>query len=127
TQYGFGENPYANGSLFIGSNGAHMFSPYEMPKTTFNDKPTDITLPEAHPTNHWHQWVDACFGRAVASAPFDYSAHLTEVALLGNIALNFPNETLNWQGKRLRFEGNDMATALLTKDYREGWGYEGLL
>ncbi|MBC8371147.1 MAG: Gfo/Idh/MocA family oxidoreductase [Planctomycetes bacterium] len=126
-KYGFGDKPYENGSLFIGSNGAHMFSPYEMPKTTFTDKLADLLMPDANATNHWHQWVDACFGRAVASAPFDYSAHLTEVALLGNIALRFPNETLNWQGKRLRFDGNDAATALLGKDYRAGWRYSGLM
>ncbi|MDP6962857.1 MAG: Gfo/Idh/MocA family oxidoreductase [Planctomycetota bacterium] len=125
-KYGFGENPYANASLFIGSNGAHMFSPYEIPKTTFNDKLVDLALPEATPCNHWHQWVDACFGRTSASAPFEYSAHLTEIALLGNIALNFPNQTLSWQGKRFKFENNAAATALLSKDYREGWRYKGL-
>jgi hypothetical protein len=46
---------------------------------------------------------------------------------LGNIALHFPNETLHWQGKRLRFEGNAAATALLSKDYRKGWRYSGLM
>ncbi len=44
---------------------------------------------------HYHQFVDACLGKATTSAPFSYSAKLTETILLGIIAGRFPNETLH--------------------------------
>ena len=45
---------------------------------------------------HYHEWVDACLGKATCSAPFEYGGRLTETILLGTIAGRFPGETLNW-------------------------------
>ncbi|SMD44779.1 Predicted dehydrogenase [Aquiflexum balticum DSM 16537] len=52
---------------------------------------------------HYHQFVDACLGKDECSAPFSYSARLTETILLGVIAGRFPNQTLHWDSKKAKF------------------------
>lgn len=52
---------------------------------------------------HYHQFVDACLGKDECSAPFEYSARLTETILLGVIAGRFPNQTLHWDSEKAEF------------------------
>ena len=121
------EDPYANACLFVGAKGALLVSPYEPCRFWGADgKEVDLQLKNVAAVDHWHQWVDACLGRGEASAPFDYSGLLTEVALLGNVALEFPGETLRWNPRRMRFDGHPKASSLLHKDYRKGWEVRGL-
>jgi predicted dehydrogenase len=121
-----GAEVYANASLFVGEHGALLVSPYEpprlLPERDFPEVP-DYELPEV---NHWHQWVDACRGVGTPSAPFEVAGPLTEVALLGNVALRFPGEELAWSARRLRFPGRPEADRLLRRRYRDGWGMRGL-
>ena len=48
---------------------------------------------------HYHQFIDTCLGNDECTAPFSYSARLTETILLGVIAGNFPGKKLNWDRK----------------------------
>ena len=116
------ENLYTNGSLFVGTKGALLVSPYE-PCRFFKKGEGEVEFErtEVKARNHWHEWVDACFGRGNCSAPFEYAAQLTEVALLGNIALEFPNVQLAWKPKKMQFHAHEAATQLLHKEYRSGW------
>ncbi|MDP7062552.1 MAG: Gfo/Idh/MocA family oxidoreductase [Planctomycetota bacterium] len=116
------ENLYSNGSLFVGPKGALLVSPYE-PCRFFKKGEGEVEFERVtvKARDHYHQWVDACFGRDHCTAAFGYSAHLTEVALLGNIALEFPNEELRWNPKEMRFDGNAKATKMVHKPYRSGW------
>jgi predicted dehydrogenase len=119
---GAGEEVWANACLFLGTKGALLASPYESPRLLPEERFSGVEMPEPETEDHWHQYVDACRGASVASAPFVTSAHLTEVALLGNIALHFPYETLRWDGERMRFQGRPEATGLLAGEARRGWG-----
>ncbi|SDC11324.1 Gfo/Idh/MocA family protein [Niabella drilacis] len=109
------------GAMFIGENGQRLLLPHfmQLPKLIVNNKfePIDIkkydpkgaagkptTSYDAETPKHYHEFVDACLGKAKCSAPFSYSAKLTEVILLGVIAARFPNETLHWDGKQARFK-----------------------
>ena len=67
---------------------------------------------------HYHQFVDACLGKGKCTAPFSYSARLTETILLGVIAGRFPNKTLHWDNKTARFAEAE-ANAFLDAPYRE--------
>ncbi len=115
-------DPYANASLFLGKSGALLVSPYE-PCRFFLPEQAEVklTMPEVEVGNHWHQWVDACFGRQQTDAPFAYAALLTEVALLGNIALEFPQQNLHWNSSLMRFAARPDVDALLQPHYRAGW------
>ncbi len=115
-----------NACLFVGTEGALVANPYDKPVLLPGDKYADIVLPTPGGVDHWHQFVDACLGKGETSAPFEYAAHLTEVALLGNIALRFPHETLEWNGAAGRFEGRDAANAHLKPTIRDGWSIDGM-
>jgi hypothetical protein len=65
-------------------------------------------------------WVNAAKGRAQASCPFEYAARLTEVMLLGVVALR--------AGKKIEYDGANMqvtnvagANDYLKREYRQGW------
>jgi len=122
----FGEfgvkKPYGNASLFVGASKALMVSPYESCRLFERGKgEVKIELPLVSALSHWHQFVDACFGRAHTQASFAYAAPLSEVALLGNVAMEFPGQRLRWDAKRLRFPDTHDADAWLKRRYREGW------
>lgn len=115
-----------NACLFVGEEGALLASPYDPPRLLPGKRFAGVALPDAPPVSHWHQWVDACRGKGRTSAPFAYAAHLTEVALLGNVALHFPHETLNWNAGAMSFDGRPEADAYLRSPQRKGWEIEGL-
>ncbi|MEM9143990.1 MAG: gfo/Idh/MocA family oxidoreductase, partial [Bacteroidota bacterium] len=73
---------------------------------------------ESEGPKHYHEFVDACLGKAQTSAPFSYAARLTETILLGVIAGRFPNETLHWDAKKARF-AEEEANQYLTTGYRD--------
>ncbi|MGB0954212.1 MAG: Gfo/Idh/MocA family protein [Planctomycetota bacterium] len=118
---------YANACLFVCTEGAFLVSPYE-PCRFFNKdgKEETLELPDTTGVNHWHQWVDACYGRIEATTPFDYSSLLTEVALLGNVALEYPGQQLGWNASTMHFAARPDADKLLHKNYRAGWEVRGL-
>jgi predicted dehydrogenase len=115
------EDITSNGCLFVGEKGALLADPYGTQALYPKDRFKDVTIPEGVATNHWHQWVDACLDRCEPSAPFDYAAHLTEIALLGNVALEFPHETLEWNSGVGRFRNRPDADARLGSPQRAGW------
>ena len=71
--------------------------------------------------SHAWDWVEAIRTGRPAGSNFEYGGPLTEVALLGAIAIRFPGETLKWDAKRARFTNNDAANAYVNPPYREGW------
>jgi hypothetical protein len=69
---------------------------------------------------HHKDWIQACKGGRPACSNFDYAGLLTEVVLLGNIALRVRGK-LNWDGPKMRFTNNDKANRYLHREYRQGW------
>lgn len=67
---------------------------------------------------HYHQFVDACLGKGACTAPFSYSARLTETILLGVIAGRFPNKTLHWDNETAQFSETE-ANQYLDSVYRD--------
>lgn len=120
-----GAEVYANACLFIGTEGALLASPYEVPRLLPEERFADVPVPVVEDFNHWHDWVEGCLGRGVPNASFEYAALLSESALLGNVALHFPYETLEYDGEELRFAGRPEADALLFPRYRKGFVLPG--
>ena len=73
---------------------------------------------------HEGDWIRACkegpSGVAPCS-PFEYGAALTEMVLLGVLAIRMKDQRLEWDSQRLKFTNNDKANELLGIQYREGW------
>jgi len=62
----------------------------------------------------------------MAYSNFDYAAKLTEAMLLGNIAVRFAGEKLEWNAAKLQFTNSKKATTLVSKEYRKGWDVLGI-
>ncbi len=112
----------SNGCLFVGERGALLTTNEAPPRLMGSEKLSAMAIPAGDEVDHWHQWVDACLGRGETTAHFGYAGPLTEVVLLGNVALQKPHETLRWDAGSLAFTGSPEADALLGCTYRSGWG-----
>ena len=70
---------------------------------------------------HEMDWVRACKGGPPASSNFDYSGPLSEMVLMGNLAVRFPNQQLLWDGEQMQVKNHKDANAYVRRKYREGW------
>ena len=70
---------------------------------------------------HAWDWADAIRNGRKAGSDFSYGGPLTQLALLGLVALRFPGQTLQWDDKKVRFPNNKAANDLLNPPYRKGW------
>jgi predicted dehydrogenase len=70
---------------------------------------------------HYKEWVDACRGGPPAGSNFvDHGGLLSELCLLGNVALRAGNK-LDWDGANLRVTNDSQANRFLPREYRSGW------
>jgi hypothetical protein len=114
-----------DGVLYVGSKGkmmhvSHGGMPTLIPLSRMEgfQRPAK-TLPRVK-GSHEQNWVDACKGAAPACSNFEYSGPLTEVVLLGNLAIRSEGPLL-WDGKNMRVTNNDAANQYIRRTYREGW------
>ncbi len=70
---------------------------------------------------HEKDWVRACKGGKPASSNFDYSGPLSEMVLMGNLAVRFPNQQLLWDGENMQVKNHKDANAYVRRTYRAGW------
>ena len=70
---------------------------------------------------HQWDWLDAIKTGRQAGSNFEYGARLTQVALLGAIAIQHPGETLLWDDKKAVITNNRLANAMVHPAYRKGW------
>ena len=80
------------------------------------------TLPKAEKFDrcHYDEWIAACKGGPKAYSNFDNSGPLTEMVLLGNVAL-LAGKPIEWNAKKLRVTNNKAANRFLRKEYPKGW------
>jgi len=71
--------------------------------------------------NHAWDWLEAIRTGREAGSNFGYGGRLTQVALLGAIAIRFPGQKLEWDEKAARFTNLEAANAHVHPPYREGW------
>jgi predicted dehydrogenase len=130
-----GETLADSGSILVGDKGT-LFSPNDYgarfrltPEKEFAKVQTG--RPEKGPQGvdkdsdafMKREWLDAIrAGKPeLASSNFDYAARLTETMLLGNIAVRFARQRLEWDAATLRFTNSAEASRLVRTDYRKGW------
>ncbi len=122
------------GAMFVGEKGRLLLPHFmELPRLIVDGKYQELDLSiikdqeaigepvrdyNSEGNKHYHQFVDACLGKAECSAPFEYSARLTETILLGVIAGRFPNKTLHWDNATARFSEPE-ANKFLDAPYRD--------
>ena len=117
------------GAVFVGEKGRLLLPHFmELPRLIVDGEYREMDIEsfklgppvrdyESEGKKHYHQFVDACLGKAECSAPFSYSARLTETILLGTIAGRFPGQTLHWDAEKAAFSEEE-ANAYLAGKYR---------
>ncbi len=114
-----------NGILFIGDKGKIMCdgwagTPQLMPASRMKElERPRRTLPRAG-GNHIRDWVSACKKGEKACSDFSYSGPMTEVVLLGNVALRV-GKKLQWDGENMKATNAPEADALIHPEYHNGW------
>jgi hypothetical protein len=69
---------------------------------------------------HHREWLDACKGGKPAGSNFAYGARLTEIVLLGVLALR-AGRRIEWAAVNLKAKGVPGAETLIKETYRKGW------
>jgi len=114
------------GSILVGTDGVllipHVAAPRLNPKSRF----ADFRYPEVPGESHWQLWVEACRGNGRTTADFSYSGPLTEAVLFGWSATRFPQTTLEWNAKKLKFTNVKEANRYVRRRYRKGWSVKKL-
>ena len=70
---------------------------------------------------HHDDWVRAIREGRKAGSDFSYGGPLTELAMLGVIALKMPGTKLQWDAANTRFTNCDEANRHIDPPYRAGW------
>tara|TARA_B100000780_G_scaffold215110_1_gene154514 strand:- start:915 stop:2276 length:1362 start_codon:yes stop_codon:yes gene_type:complete len=122
-----GEQFTLSGAMFIGDQGkiTHDSHGASGVKIIPEEKMLNYKQPSPYlkrvDTTHEGDWIRACKDGVPACSSFDYGGPLTEMALLGMIAIRLKNQKLEWNSKEFKFNNNEQANALLHKTYRKGW------
>lgn len=114
-----------SGSIFIGTEGVMALPHFAKPQMYPDAKFTDFQYPNLKELDHWGSFVDACLGEGQTTANFAYAGPLTEAVLLGGVASRFPQTTLEWDARKLKFNVRE-ANQFIRRKYRKGWSVKGL-
>lgn len=138
-----------NGVLFIGTKGKMMCSTYGLnPQLLPTSRTKEVNVPvtiKRVPNGmggHYDQWVEGCiagYGKTELSSSFDIAGPLTEIVLMGNLAIRShdirkpregrPNQfdypgrdiKLLWDGANMKITNFDEANQFVRREYRKGW------
>ncbi len=113
-----------NGILFVGDKGmltcpGWAGDPRLLPGSRMDDyKRPAKTLPRSK--GHHRDWLDACKGGKPASANFEYGAALSEIGLLGLVAMRV-GKKMYWDAKAMKSPNAPEADKFLRESCRPGW------
>ncbi len=114
--------------LFIGSNDVVMLGsrggsgPVLYPEEAMEAfTPPEPTIPR--PGNIFEDWINAIKTGTKSANDFEHSAHLTEIVLLGLVAVAAKDHSavLEYDGENMEFTNLSEANDLLHYEYRQGW------
>jgi predicted dehydrogenase len=66
------------------------------------------------------EWIAACKGGPAPYSNFDVAAYLTEIMLLGCVAMR-TGKKLEWDGPKMRAKNAPEASQYVKRQYRKGW------
>ena len=101
-----------------GGGGCHLLPDSLMEQHSGKNTPAEKIV---RVKGHGWDWAEAIRSSGKAGSNFGYGGPLTQVGLLGLIAIRFSGQTLRWDDKAMRFTNNDAANAFVKSEYRSGW------
>jgi predicted dehydrogenase len=115
----------ATGRLIIGDKGKILGNQLipESRRKEYGEAPKKL----ARSVGHYQEWINACKGGPAGGSNFDWAGPLTEVVLLGNVALRLQmreelvRKKLLWDAQAMRFTNSEEANRFLKRESRAGW------
>lgn len=98
-----------------GANGVRLLPAKRMDEFARPPK----TLPRVR--DHYADWIEAIRTGRKAGSDFAYGGPLTEIALLGVIAIKLAGTKLEWDAAKMRFTNSAEANACVNPPARAGW------
>ncbi len=121
-----GRKPVDTGAYVYGDKGVIMYGSHGaggvriIPEAAMKAyTQPEKTIPRVK--EHHDDWLRAIREGRKAGSDFSYGGPLTEIAMLGVIALKMPGMKLEWDGPNARFTNCDEANQYLDPPYRAGW------
>ncbi len=109
-----------NGNIMHGSHGAGgMRIVPETKMKAYQQHLPEKTLPRSQ--GHHKDWILACKGGKPASSNFGYGGPLTEMALLGVLAIRNQNRKLIYDVKNMKITNDKEADKYVRPPFRGGW------
>lgn len=114
------------GALVVGDKGKIMYGSHGAGAPQIFPEPDPQKFPRRprrYPRSPGHQkeWIQACKAGKPAGSDFSYGGPLTEVALLGVIAMRFKGRKLEWDSAGMKFTNCSEANAFLKPAMRNPW------
>jgi hypothetical protein len=119
--------------MLVGSKGAIVFGPIYASKPGALKQvklyPEELNRDYKRPaqtipriaSSHWMEWVECAKAGKQTSANFAYGGLLSEIALLGDIAIRNKGKVLSYNAKAGKFTNSSEANAMFQRPYRKGW------
>ena len=111
--------------LYVGSKGvmyhsSHGGMPQLLPGELHEDAKKAAKTMKRSP-GHYEEWVAACKGGPSPVSNFGYAGPLTEIVLLGVLALRSPGQRLEWDSENLKVKNVPEVNQFVRAEYRNGW------
>jgi len=108
-----------SGSVLVGKEmsikaGSHSQGARIIPEATMKITPrAPKAAPRSKGHGHFENWTLACKGQDTAMSNFEYAGPLSEIIVLGDIALLHPGKTLLWDAKNMKITNDQAANKSL--------------
>jgi predicted dehydrogenase len=114
-----------NGVLYVGTKG-HLYhsSHGGMPQLVpagLKEQADRVPKSMTRSPGHYEEWMLACKGGQRPMSNFDYAGPLTEIALVGILALRAPGRRLEWDSANLKVTNAPELNEHVHTAYRKGW------
>ena len=114
-----------NGVLYLGSKGkmfhsSHGGMPTLLP-AELHEEAKAVPKSMARSQGHYEEWLLACKGGPQPVSNFEYAGPLTEIVLLGVLAICAPGMRLEWDAENSKIKNAPRFDALTSIEYRQGW------
>jgi GFO/IDH/MocA oxidoreductase family protein len=120
----YGGNPYQPFGRDRGGPKAGLPGGLLLPQSKFKDvKQPEPTLRRVEKADHYKEWTQGCKTGTPTVVPIEFGAKLTEMALLGAVALR-SGKLLKWDAKTMKVTNDAEANKLIDPPYENGWSLE---
>jgi len=114
-----------NGVLYVGTKGKmHHSSHGGMPQllpSELHEAAVKVPKTMKRSPGHYEEWLLACKGGPKPVSNFDYAGPLTEILLLGLLALRAPGRRLEWDSANMKIKNAPELNPFVHIEYRKGW------